>query len=72
MAGRPRAPIFIVNNVNPAIQLTELDMNHRDLVAETAGNLLCVEFCARWGLIHNSYHCGTCNIDMSFVSNQGE
>ncbi|PAA75671.1 hypothetical protein BOX15_Mlig027258g1, partial [Macrostomum lignano] len=66
MAGRPAAPTTIVEpaDVLPAIELTELDLNHRELALLTDDTA--VQWLARHGLLRNSIDCPNCATAMSY------
>ena len=71
MAGRPRAPVVIVDNVLPAAALSELDISHRELVHLSLDPLMTIRWLARYGLIRNSMRCTDCDIDMSLQVRAG-
>ena len=71
MAGRPRAHTQIVNHIEPATQLSNLTLSHRELVLITVDNFQCISWFAQHGLIPNSLECDNCHVAMSFQSRQG-
>ncbi|KAG1681802.1 putative cytosolic iron-sulfur protein assembly protein CIAO1 [Nymphon striatum] len=67
MAGRPRAPNFIVDNVLGNAELRNMDFTRQTLF-ELREKREWVLFCARMGLIRNNFHCDQCNSGMAFVN----
>lgn len=67
MAGRPRARVTIVDNVNPANDLCELNIVFHDIVLNvTRDNETCISWLASNGLLRNSMLCVHCNVAMAF------
>ena len=67
MAGRPRVPNFIVENVLLIAELRHMDFTCQTLF-EFREKHEWVLFCAQMGLIQNNFHCDQCNSEMAFVN----
>ena len=66
--GRPRAPTTIVDNVIPALQLTQERYLLRDIHRVSADIDSTIQWFARRGLLANSQQC--CNEPMGFTSRE--
>ena len=71
MAGRPRAPVVIVDNVLPAAALFELDNSHCELVQISLDPLMTISWLAHYGYIRNSIRCTDRVVDMTFHAHAG-